>query len=328
MHDFISLSAYWDDELPKADKADLADHLADCTLCQGWLSSVAVLTRTIALFPHAPMPADFASRLDARLPDPEAEGSLGAALRSLPTYQAKPDFLSRLMAKLPVCPSFADLSAWVDGELASAEAGELSDHLSVCAPCLKRTAQLHALTGAVRTLPIPVAPPLTAVVLGLGSCPSRTDLSAWLDGELAATGVDLTTHLAACGECAQALVQWQYLGRGIQALPIPVATSPIVLCPDPAELVAEGALPVEIAEHVAGCEPCTVRLANWALLGTAMRLLPAATVPAGFASRMAATVVPAWTGWPYTPITTARSASPSGRPYSRISRPAPRARPC
>ncbi|MBC7541416.1 MAG: zf-HC2 domain-containing protein [Candidatus Sericytochromatia bacterium] len=320
MHDFISLSAFWDNELPEPEKSRLGDHLAGCLLCQGWLGSVAALTRTLALFPDAPVPADFADRLDLILtcPAPAALAdahdptvaahleicpscrqheampvSLGDALRQLPGYKAKPDFLSRLMAKLPVCPPFADLSAWVDGELTTAGMGELTEHLAECAPCSQRTVQLQALTGAVRALPTPTAPTLTVTVLGLDLCPSRTDLSAKVDGELGAATAAMDTHLAACGECRQVVAQFQFLGRGVQILPIPAVTSHIVACPEPAELVVEHTLPVALAEHVAGCEPCTARMTSWDLLTRAIQLLPAAPVRVGFAARIAATVVPA-----------------------------------
>jgi anti-sigma factor RsiW len=291
MHDFIALSTYWDGELPEPDKSRLTDHLADCELCQGWVRGVAALTRTIALFPHAPVPAGFLGRLlgliDAQAA-PEAPASLGGAMRSLPGFKPKADFLSKLMAKLPVCPSFEDLSAWTDGELAAEAAADVETHLPECGVCRHRVEQLSRLSGAVRALPAPLSPSLTGMVLGLGVCPSRSDLSAWLDGELTAGSEAVSQHVEACAECQRYVATCRHVGAGMRALPVPAAPTVLSVCPEPAAFVVEGALPAELAAHADSCADCAARLQRWERLGEWMRGLPVPMASVGFADRVLA----------------------------------------
>jgi anti-sigma factor RsiW len=295
MHDFTALSAYWDNELPEPEKSRLADHLAACELCQGWVRGVAVLTRTIALFPHAPVPEDFLGRVLALVEEqalPDAPASLGDAMRSLPGFKPKADFLSKLMAKLPVCPSFADLSAWTDGELGPEAAADIESHLPDCGPCRHRAEQLSRLSGAVRALPSPVSPSLTGMVLGLGACPSRSDLSAWLDGELTTDAAAVAQHVSGCADCARYVAAVRHVGAGMRALPVPAAPAVRTVCPDPAELVVEGPLPAGLAAHAESCAACTARLQRWQRLGAWMRQLPVPMVSAGFAERVVAATLP------------------------------------
>jgi anti-sigma factor RsiW len=294
MHDFIALSTYWDNELPEPEKSRLTDHLAACDLCQGWLRGVAALTRTIALFPHFPVPEDFLGRLLALVEDQGAHqepASLGGAMRALPGFKPQADFLANLMAKLPVCPSFEDLSAWTDGELAAAAAADIDSHLPDCGPCRHKAEQLTRLTGAVRALPQPTAPSLTGLVLGLGACPSRSDLSAWLDGELTTDAV--STHIETCADCRQYVSAVRLLGAGMRALPVPAAPALRPACPDAADFVVDGALPAELAAHVETCAPCASRLSRWESLGAWMRALQAPAASVGFADRVVAAIAPA-----------------------------------
>jgi anti-sigma factor RsiW len=296
MHDVTAISAYWDDELPEPEKSRLADHLATCDLCQGWVRGMAALTRTIALFPHAPVPEDFLGRVLAAIDtqaEPSGPASLGDAMRSLPGFKPKADFLSKLMAKLPVCPSFEDLSAWTDGELSAEAAADIADHLPECGVCRNKAEHLSRLSGAVQALPAPVSPSLTGMVLGLGACPSRSDLSAWLDGETGADGDVVAQHVEACADCRQYVAAARHVGAGIRTLPVPVAPRVRSVCPEPAAFVVEGELPAELASHVETCADCAARLQRWERLGAWMRLLPVPHAASGFAGRVVAAMAPA-----------------------------------
>lgn len=300
MCDFQLLSCYWDDELPNADKARLSDHLAGCPTCQSWLRAVAALSRTIALFPHAPVPTGFAEGVAAAI-EAEAPASLGEALRQLPGYTPKPDFLSRLMAKLPVCPPFEDLSAWVDGELDGEASRSLAAHLPDCGACRRQIEQLQLLSGAVRTLPRPERTPSpVGLVLELGLCPSFADLSAWVDGEGAAHG-SLADHLDDCGDCRRLVTSMRSLSQGVRRLPVPVAGADLVrlqaqapACPDRESLHAyhDGELDpmarASIRSHVETCDPCQSNLNGFRRLALAMAALPTRQAPTGFAFGVAA----------------------------------------
>lgn len=295
MHDFHAISAYWDDELPEPEKSRVADHLAGCDLCQGWVRGIAALTRTIALFPHAPVPEDFLGRVVTALEtqaEPAPPASLGDAMRSLPGFKPKADFLSKLMAKLPVCPSFEDLSAWTDGELTAEAAADVERHLPECGVCRRKADDLARLGGAVRALPDAPSPSLTGMVFGLGACPSRSDLSAWLDGELATDGDAVARHVEACAECRSFVAACRHVGAGMQRLPVPAAPRVRTACPEPAAFVVEGALPVDLAAHAAGCADCAARLQRWERLGAWMRHLPVPMVSVGFGERVVAAVQP------------------------------------
>ena len=93
------------------------------------------------------------------------------------------------------------LSAWLDGELAAAEAAVVASHVEACAVCAAERDEVEAGRAAVRGLPF-LDPP--AGVLEASPAVHLGDLlSARLDGEVdddLLAGID--AHLAACPACA------------------------------------------------------------------------------------------------------------------------------
>ena len=100
------------------------------------------------------------------------------------------------------------LSAYVDGELTSAELAAAGTHLDGCASC----AETAALFGGLRER--------LAGTPALACSAALTLVSAQLDGELA--GEEASTaaaHLAGCERCREAVLRWSVVDRAIASLP-------------------------------------------------------------------------------------------------------------
>lgn len=93
------------------------------------------------------------------------------------------------------------LSAWLDGELAPAEAATVSAHLDGCSACAAERDEVEEARTAIRALPLLEAP--SGVLMATPAVHVGDVISARLDDELDADllpGID--AHLAACPACA------------------------------------------------------------------------------------------------------------------------------
>jgi anti-sigma factor RsiW len=73
-----ALSAYVDDELAPAERAELETHLAGCPACREALAAERRLSSQLAALPAPVPPGDFEARFWARIARGEAAGSGGA----------------------------------------------------------------------------------------------------------------------------------------------------------------------------------------------------------------------------------------------------------
>src|SRR5467141_3090047 len=101
------------------------------------------------------------------------------------------------------------LSAYLDGELAPAEAHKASGHLRDCAACSQALAAYSDLDGLI------AAPP------ALACAAAQPFLSAELDGELdQEESAIAAAHRASCRSCRSDVQKWVRAGDLMAALPV------------------------------------------------------------------------------------------------------------
>src|SRR5467141_4553227 len=100
------------------------------------------------------------------------------------------------------------LSAYLDGELAPAEAHKASAHIRDCAACSQALAAFSDLDGLV------AAPP------ALACAAAQPFLSAELDGELGLEESAIAAaHRASCRSCRASVQMWSRAEQGLAAFP-------------------------------------------------------------------------------------------------------------
>ena len=121
--DPLVLSQLSDDELPAAEAAALAGHVADCASCRGWLER--------------------SQRALAALSDAAARGSG-----------------SRILSRTSDCPAPSSVAGWRDPTLPAVARAAMSRHLEACDACLADTlaaSRLLARLDATPAHPVPAA---------------------------------------------------------------------------------------------------------------------------------------------------------------------------
>lgn len=180
------------------------------------------------------------------------------------------------------------LSAWLDDELAPAEAAAVAAHVDGCPACAAERDEADASRRALRALPLLEAPP--GVLRPLPAVHVGDLLSALLDDEVDADLLPgLAAHLAACPACSAEHEEVAWARRAVRGLP-PVNPPEEALRPAlaswPAPAVPRRPSPRLRPRQVAAAS-AAVAAAGFGVLGLVNRSAPADTSRPAVASFVA-----------------------------------------
>jgi negative regulator of sigma E activity len=278
---FETLSAYYDGELSEVESQQVLAsshtriHLHNMRVVTGELQalpeyqpSMGFLDNLLQTISSTPTFAELSAYYDGE--NPEAEASVSGAeaqihlhnmrvvtgeLQALPEYQPSMGFLDNLLQTINNTPTFAELSAYYDGENPEAEASvsgaEAQIHLH----------NMRVVTGELQALPEyqPSMGFLDNLLQTINSTPTFAELSAYYDGEnpeaeASVSGAEAQIHLhnmkVVTGEL-QALPEYQpsadFLARLTRELDINTSPQKVFALPQVAWLKNYGRMVAGVA---------------------------------------------------------------------------------